>query len=59
MSMPFQMAATIYFFYWVGTWIDGKYAVESGAWTKGMTIAGVLGSLFQFIRQANKINRNE
>lgn len=57
--MPFQMGATIYLFYWVGTWLDAKCAVEGEWWTKGMTMLGVVGSLYQFIRQANRISKND
>lgn len=57
--MPFQMGATIYLFYWLGTWLDGKYAVEGDWWMKGFTMLGVIASLVQFIRQANRISKNE
>jgi len=58
-SMPFQMGVTIYAFYWVGTWLDGKYQVEGEWWMKGLTMLGVLVSMYQFIRQVNYINKNE
>lgn len=58
-SMPFQMGVTIYLFYWVGAWLDGKYDVEGTWWTKGLTMLGVVASLYQFIRQANQISKNE
>ena len=58
-TMPFQMGATIYIFYWLGTWLDGKYEVEGDWWTKGLTMLGVIASLVQFIRQANRISKNE
>jgi len=58
-SMPFQMGATIYLFYWIGTWLDHKYDIDGEWWTKGMTMLGVIASLTQFIRQANRISKNE
>jgi hypothetical protein len=58
-SMPFQMGVTIYVFYLLGEWLDGKYQVEGGWWTKGLTMLGVTVSLFQFIKQANRISKNE
>lgn len=58
-SMPFQMGATIYLFYWLGTWLDNRYEVTGEWWTKGMTMLGVICSLYQFIRQANRISKNE
>ncbi|MFZ4863114.1 AtpZ/AtpI family protein [Sphingobacterium sp. Mn56C] len=58
-SMPFQMGATIYLFFWFGSWMDQKFEVEEGWWTKGLTMLGVVASLYQFIRQANRISKNE
>lgn len=58
-SMPFQMGVTIYLFYWLGTWMDTRYEVEGEWWTKGMTMLGVVSSLYSFIRQANRISKNE
>lgn len=58
-SMPVQMGVTIYVFYWLGTWVDEKYAIEGEWWMKGLTMFGVILSLYQFIKQVNYINRNE
>lgn len=58
-SMPFQMGVTIYLFYRLGDWLDVKYAVEGGWWTKGLTMLGIVVSLYQFIRQANRIGKDE
>jgi len=58
-AMPFQMGATIYLCYLLGDWIDGKFMIDGGWWTKGLTMLGVIGSLLQFIQQANRINKNE
>lgn len=58
-SMPFQMGITIYLFYRLGDWLDVKYSVEGGWWTKGLTMLGVVASLYQFIKQANRISKNE
>jgi len=58
-SMPFQMGVTIYLFYWLGSWLDGKYHVEGEWWMKGLTMVGVAASLYHFIRQANQISKNE
>jgi len=58
-SMPFQMGATIYLFFWFGSWMDQIFEVEEGWWTKGLTMLGVVASLYQFIRQANRISKNE
>lgn len=58
-SMPFQMGATIYVFYLLGDWLDAKYEVDGGWWMKGMTMLGVVASLYHFIKQANRISKNE
>ena len=58
-SMPFQIGATIYLFYWVGQWLDERYQVEGEWWMKGFTMLGVIVSLYQFIRLANRISKNE
>lgn len=58
-SMPIQMGVTIYLFYWLGTWMDTRYEVEGEWCTKGMTMLGVVSSLYSFIRQANRISKNE
>ncbi len=58
-TMPFQIGATIYLFYWIGTWLDGKYGVEGGWWSKGLAMLGIIVSLYQFIRQANRMSKDE
>ena len=58
-SMPFQMGVTIYLFYRLGDWLDVKYDVAGGWWTKGLTMLGVVASLYQFIKQANRISKND
>lgn len=57
--MPFQMAASIYLAYLLGSWIDDRFAGGAGWWTKGFTMLGVLASIYQFIRQANRISKDE
>ena len=57
--MPFQMGVTIYLCYRLGDWLDIKYAVEGEWWTKGLTMFGVVASLYQFIKQANRISKND
>ena len=58
-SMPFQMGVTIYVFFLLGDWLDEKYSVTGGWWTKGLTMLGVIASLYQFIKQANRISKND
>lgn len=58
-AMPFQMGATIYVFYLLGQYLDKRLNVEGEWWMKGLTLLGVAVSLYQFIRQAKKLNDNE
>ena len=58
-SMPIQMGVTIYLFYRLGIWLDVKFDSPNGWWTKGLTMLGVIASLYQFIKQANRISKNE
>ncbi|MFD2598529.1 AtpZ/AtpI family protein [Sphingobacterium corticis] len=58
-TMPFQMGATIYAFYWVGQWLDHQYNVTGEWWMKGFTLLGVAASLYHFIRMVNYLNRDE
>ena len=58
-SMPFQIGATTYLFYWIGTLLDEKYQVEGAWWSKGLAMLGIVVSLYQFIKQANRMNKDE
>ncbi|WP_196937928.1 AtpZ/AtpI family protein [Sphingobacterium pedocola] len=58
-SMPVQMGVTIYAFYWLGTWLDDRYQISASWGMKGLTMLGVVISLYQFIRQVNYINKHE
>lgn len=58
-AMPFQMGITIYLFHRVGVWLDGYFEVAGEWWMKGMTMLGVVASLYQFIKQVNYLNKNE
>ena len=58
-SMPLQMGVTIFLFYKLGIWLDRQFEVAGEWWMKGMTMMGVILSLYQFIRQVNFINKNE
>ncbi|NQD72241.1 AtpZ/AtpI family protein [Sphingobacterium shayense] len=58
-SMPFQMGITIYLFYRLGMWLDSYFETTGEWWMKGVTMLGVVASLYQFIRQVNYLNKNE
>lgn len=58
-SMPLQMGVTIYLFYLLGGWLDSQMHVQGEWWMKGLTLLGVVISLYHFIKQANYISKNE
>lgn len=53
-GIPFQMAATIFLGYWVGSQLDDKYNSEDHWWTLGLTLLAVLVSLYQLIKAVSK-----
>ena len=58
-SLPIQMGAVIFFFVWLGGWLDGKYPNEGEIYLKTLTLAGVFISLYYVIKQVNNLNKNE
>ncbi len=58
-AMPSQMGITIYLFYLLGTWLDEKYVLSGSLAMKVCTFFGVFVSLYYFIKQANRINKDE
>jgi len=56
-GVPFQMVATIFGGYWLGSWLDGKYDLEKPWWTIGLTLLAVLVSLYQLIRQVQGMDK--
>jgi len=51
-----QMVFTIYVFYLLGDWLDGKFNADNQLWMKICTLAGIGISLYQVIRQVNRLN---
>ncbi|MDQ1149062.1 AtpZ/AtpI family protein [Sphingobacterium zeae] len=51
-----QMVFTIYVFYLLGDWLDGKFDSDNQLWMKILTLAGIGISLYQVIRQVNRLN---
>lgn len=58
-SLPLQMGVTIYLMYMLGTWLDEKYHFSNGLAMKICTFIGIFASLYHFIREANRLNRDE
>lgn len=57
-GIPFQMLATVFLGYWLGSMLDNKYEVEKKWWTIGLTLFGVLVSLYQLIVQVRRLDNN-
>jgi len=58
-GVPFQMLATIFAGYWLGSWLDEKYAVEKSWWTIGLTLFAVLISLYQLVVQVQRMGKDK
>jgi hypothetical protein len=54
-----QMGVTIYGFAYLGKWLDEQYNPASKTWTIVFVLAGVALSLYNLLRQVNKINNAE
>ena len=53
-----QMGATIFLGAYAGKWLDQKYPSEKNWFTIGLTLLAVGISLFNVLRQVNKINND-
>lgn len=58
-SIPAQMGIIIFLFAKVGMYVDEKYPNKNNIWFLIFTLFGVALSLFNVIRQVNKINSNK
>ncbi|EEI94106.1 hypothetical protein HMPREF0765_0438 [Sphingobacterium spiritivorum ATCC 33300] len=58
-AMPSQMGITVYLFYMLGTWLDKKYGWENEVAMKVSTFIGVIVSMYYFIKQANRLSKND
>ena len=54
-----QMGATIFCGAYLGKWLDVKWPMEKKWFTMGFTIFAVAVSLYNTLRQVNKINSEE
>ena len=58
-SIPAQMGAIIYLFYFIGSWLDENHPSSSVYYSKILTMVGVCIAIYNIIRQVNEINRTE
>lgn len=56
-TMGFQMAGTIAFFTWLGTFLDKKYHSITPWWTIGLSLFGVTAALVLAIRDVIKMSK--
>ena len=54
-----QMAATIFLFALLGRYLDNTYPMEKKWWTIGLVLFGVSISLYNVLRQVNKLNSED
>ena len=55
-GIAFQMGATIFLAAYAGKWLDIKYPADKKWFTITLTLLGVALSLYNVLRQINKIN---
>ena len=58
-SIPAQMGAIIYLFYFIGSWLDENHPSSSVYYSKILAMVGVCIAIYNIIRQVNEINRTE
>ncbi len=54
-----QMAITIFLFAILGRYLDDTYPMEKKWWTIGLVLFGVSISLYNVLRQVNKLNSDD
>lgn len=54
-----QMAATIFLGAFLGRYLDDKYPMEKKWWTIGLIIFAVAISLYNVLKQVNRLNDSE
>jgi F0F1-type ATP synthase assembly protein I len=58
-SIPAQMGIIIFLFAKIGMYIDENYPNKNNIWFLVFTLLGVALSLYNIIRQVNKINSDK
>lgn len=57
-GIAIQMGATIFLGAYLGKWLDGKYPSDKNWYTIGLTLLAVGVSLYNVLRQVNKMNES-
>lgn len=58
-SIPTQMGAIIYLFYFIGSWLDENHPSDTVYYSKILAMLGVCIAIYNVIRQVNEINKTE
>lgn len=58
-AISFQMGATIFLGAYFGKWLDQKYPSDKAWFTIGLTLFAVALSLYNILRQVNKLNSED
>ena len=58
-GMGIQMAGTIFVFALLGRWLDEKYPSDKKWWTIGLVLFATVMSMYNILRQVNKMNEQE
>jgi F0F1-type ATP synthase assembly protein I len=58
-NISIQMGIVIFLFSYLGKWLDEKFENSSNNFTKIATLIGVFLALYNVIRQANQLNKED
>ena len=57
-TLGIQMGIIIALFTWLGTYLDEKYKTETAWWTIGLSLFGVVTSLYLMIKEVINMNND-
>lgn len=57
-AVGMQMTVIIAFFSWLGYYLDKKYKMETPWWTIGLSLFGVISSLYLVIKEVINIGKS-
>ncbi|WP_066222738.1 AtpZ/AtpI family protein [Formosa haliotis] len=58
-GMAFQMIAIIGVLTFIGVWLDGKFPNQYSAYTVIFSLIGVIGAIYQIIKQVTNMNKKD
>lgn len=57
-TLGIQMGVIIALFTWLGTYLDEKYQTKTPWWTIGLSLFGVIASLYLMIKEVINMNKD-